>query len=367
MTPGLGQAGAPAGVGIVGCGAISATYAGTLARAKTVRLVGCGDIDHRAAAGLAARYRTHAFDSAEELIADPRVGVVVVLTPPRIHAQTVAAALAAGKHTYTEKPLATEFAEGRALVKQARTRRVRLAAAPDTVLGAAWQTARRMIDDGVIGSPVAAEASFLCVGHELWHPSPAFYYEPGGGPLFDMGPYHLSALVLLLGPILRVDAAAQRTHDVRRPTSGPNAGRRFPVGVPTHVSAVLGFAGPVTAALTVSFDTWARRSSRFVVYGSEGTLVLPDPNGFRGRIELSRPGHRRERIPLDPSSVTQRRGLGVLDLVAAEREGRPHVASAEVALHVLEAMEAIHGAAADGKRRTLTTAPGRPAPLVAPT
>jgi predicted dehydrogenase len=356
------NAGAPAGVAIVGCGAISATYAGTLARAKTVRLVGCADLDNRAATGLASRYRTRAFDSPEELIADPRVDVVVALTPPCIHAETVRAALAAGKHAYTEKPLATTLADGQALVQQARARRLRLAAAPDTVLGAAWQTARRLVDDGAIGSPVAAEASFLCPGHELWHPNPGFYYDAGGGPLFDMGPYYLTALVLLLGPIRHVDAAAQTTYASRRPASGPNAGRRFRVAVPTHLSAVLGFGGPVTASLTTSFDVRAPSSSRLVVHGSEGTLVLPDPNGFRGRIELWSGGGR-EHIRLDPATGPQRRGLGVLDLVVAAREGRPHSASADVALHVLEAMEAIQDAAADGRRRTLTTASRRPAPL----
>jgi predicted dehydrogenase len=355
------------GVGIVGCGAISATYAATLARARSVRLVGCADLDPRAAAALAARYRTHAFDGPAALIADPRIEVVVVLTPPRAHAATVAAVLDAGKHAYTEKPLATAFADGQALVRRARTARVRLAAAPDTVLGSAWQTARRLVDEGAIGAPVAAEASFLCPGHELWHPSPAFYYEAGGGPLFDMGPYYLSALVLLLGAISQVDAGAQTTHRSRRPATGPNAGRRFRVDVPTHVSAVLGFRGQVTATLTASFDVSAPRSSRLVVYGSEGTLVLPDPNGFGGRIELWREPRRRERVALDPPAGPQRRGLGVLDLVAAERERRAHSASAEIALHVLEAMEAIQDAAADGARRTLTTRPKRPAPLAAVT
>lgn len=361
MLPGVGQAERRIGVGIIGCGAISPVYAGTFRRSATVSLVGCADLDPAAAESLARRYRTSAYPSVEQLVADPDIDVVTVLTPPRAHASASMAALAAGKHVYVEKPLAAGLAEGKALLDKARRKRVRLAVAPDTVLGAAWQTARRLVDAGGIGVPVAADASFVVLGHELWHPNPSFYYEEGGGPLFDMGPYYLSALVLLLGPIRHVDAAAQTTYPERRPASGPNAGRGFSVSVPTHVSAVLGFVAPVTATLTMSFDAWSRRSSRFILYGSEATLVLPDPNGFGGTLELWRMGRRLDRVPPAPTSAPQRRGLGVIDLVAAAQSGQPHAASAELGLHVLEAMEAIHVAAAAGMRQTLTTRPPRPA------
>ena len=362
----MGVASDPLGVAIVGCGAISSVYAGTLRRSAAVRVVGCADIDHAAAVALARRQRIAAFESVDALIADPRVDIVVVLTPPLAHPAGIEAALDAGKHVYSEKPLASTGAEGARLVEKASRNGLRLAVAPDTVLGASWQTAGRLLDEGAVGECVAAEAAFVCPGHELWHPNPGFYYRRGGGPLFDMGPYYLSALVRLLGPVHEVDAAAQVTSTVRRPTEGPNAGSTFPVEVPTHVVAALRFAAPVIATLTMSFDVWPQRSSRLLVYGAKGTLVLPDPNGFLGHIEIRGPGGRRDRVAPDPFAVPQRRGLGVVDLATSIAAERPHSASAELALHVLETMEAIVVAAESGRRQRLRAPLASPLPLKAP-
>jgi predicted dehydrogenase len=354
-------------IGMVGCGAISPAYVKALKQQAAVRLVGCADRDPEAARALARRYGLRTFPEPDALLASDEVEIVLNLTPPGAHAAVSEAALHQRKHVYTEKPFAASFAEGQGVAGLATAQGRRVGAAPDTFLGAGWQTARRLLDEGVIGEPVAAEASFLCPGHEAWHPRPHFYYARGGGPLFDMGPYYLTGLVSLLGPIVRATGIARTSRPERRPTSGPHAGARIPVEVPTHVVGALEFAGGVVGSLTTSFDAWTPQSTRAVIYGSDGTMDIPDPNGFGGRLRLwlAREGRWRT-VPLDDQrGWLQGRGLGLLEMCAAMGERRPHRASAELGLHVLEAMHAILRSAESGERQTLATTCRRPAALAA--
>jgi predicted dehydrogenase len=358
---------APArGIGVVGCGAISPTYVKALRAQGAVRLVGCADRDPEAATALARRFGLHAFPDPDDLLASDEVEVVLNLTPPAAHAAVSEAALRSGKDVYTEKPFAASFAEGAQVSELAAREERRVGAAPDTFLGAGWQTARRLIDEGTIGEPLAAEASFLCPGHETWHPRPQFYYLRGGGPLLDMGPYYLTGLVSLLGPISRVSGMAGISRPERRPESGPYAGTSIPVEVATHVIGALEFAGGAVASLTTSFDAWTPRATSTVIYGSEGTMDIPDPNGFAGRLRLwlAREGRWRV-VPLDDQGVwLQGRGLGLLEMCDAMTARRPHRASRELALHVLEAMHALLQSADSGERQTLSTTCSRPDALV---
>jgi len=354
------------GVGVVGCGSISPTYIKALRAQERVRLVGCSDRDPAIAGALARRYALRAFPEPDALLASDEVEIVLNLTPPTAHASVSLAALRQGKHVYTEKPFAASFAEGEQVADLAVAAERRVGAAPDTFLGGGWQTARRLIDEGAIGEPTAAEASFLCPGHETWHPRPQFYYSHGGGPLLDMGPYYLTGLVSLLGPILRVTGTARAARSERRPASGPHAGESFPVEVPTHVAGTLEFTGGVIATLTTSFDAWTPQSTRTVIYGSEGTLDIPDPNGFGGRLRLWPASERRWRtVPLDDQGDwLQGRGIGLLEMCDAISAQRPHRASGELALHVLEAMHAMLQSAESGRRQVLSTTCSRPEPLV---
>src|SRR5262249_34321774 len=225
--------------------------------------------------------------SVDDLLVDPEIELVLNLTIPVAHAEIALAAVEAGKSVYNEKPLTIELEDGRRLLERARAKGVRVGCAPDTFLGAGLHPCRKLIDDGAIGEPVAATAAMLCHGHEHWHPDPAFYYQPGGGPLFDMGPYYLTALVSLLGSVRRVTGSARASFAQRTITSKPRAGETIEVRVPTHTAAVLDFAAGPIATFVTSFDVWAREN-RIEIYGSEGTLAVPDPNNFGGPVHLRR-------------------------------------------------------------------------------
>lgn len=352
----------PLRIGVVGCGQIAPTYLKALRKTDELSVAGVADLDIAAAAALGRRFRIPVA-TPDELIADTGVELVLNLTPPLAHHAVSAAALGAGRHVYSEKPLAATFDGGAELVASAARRNCRLGVAPDTFLGAGWQTARRLLDEGAIGQPVAVSAAFLCPGHELWHPSPEFYYRAGGGPLFDMGPYYLTGLVSLLGPASAVSGATSRSLDVREIASGPRAGSRFPVEVATHVVGLIELASGVVVTLTTSFDTWAPRASSVLLFGAEGTLELPDPNGFGGRLRVWRPGTGWQTIPLDPpADPLQHRSLGLLELARALRQGKPHRASAELGLHILELITAVIRSAEIGARIDLTTTIERPMP-----
>ncbi|HEY7031640.1 MAG TPA: Gfo/Idh/MocA family oxidoreductase [Thermomicrobiales bacterium] len=350
-------------VGLVGCGVISGIYLENARRFPILDVVACADLVPERARAKAAEYGVPRVCSVADLLADPEIELVLNLTIPVAHAEIAFAAVGAGKSVYNEKPLTIELEDGRRLVDLAAAKGVRIGCAPDTFLGAGLQSCRKLIDEGAIGEPVAATASMLCHGHESWHPDPAFYYQPGGGPLFDMGPYYLTALVSLLGSVRRVTGSVRASFAQRTIASKQRAGETIDVRVPTHTAAVLDFAGGPIATFVASFDVWARES-RIEIYGSEGTLAVPDPNTFGGPVLLRRAANDDwEDVPLSRDYADNSRGLGVADMAVAIREGRPHRASGDLALHVLETMHAVHDAAANGRHVALTSHVERPAPL----
>ena len=354
------------GIGIVGCGVISQAYAAKLATIPDIEVVACADLVPERARELAAKYGFPLALEPEKLLRHPDVDVVLNLTIPAVHAEIAAAALEAGKSVYGEKPLALGFDDGQRLLARAARAGLRIGCAPDTFLGAGIQTCRKLIDDGAIGEPVAANAFFMSPGPESWHPRPQIFYQRGAGPLFDLGPYYLTALVALLGPARRITSSARITRARREITSQPLAGTMMDVEVPTHVSSVIDFhSGPV-ATLVTSFDVQAARSRNIEIYGTEGTLAVPDPNTFGGPVQIRRRGEKDwSDVPLSHANAVQSRGIGLVEMVRALRAGRPHRASGELACHVLELMEKSVLASETGQHQAVQTRCERPAGIPA--
>ena len=350
-------------VGVIGCGNISGIYLTNCRKLPGLELVACADLDMARAWAKAAEHAIRAA-AVDELLAAPDIDLVINLTVPAVHAEVSMSALAAGKHIYTEKPLATRRADGAATLALAREKGLRVGSAPDTFLGGGLQTCRKLIDDGAIGEPVAAVAFMTGHGPEGWHPDPEFFYKPGAGPMFDMGPYYLTALVSLLGPITRVTGSARSSFPERTIGSGPNQGQTIAVETPTHVAGVLDFAGGAVATIITSFDVWAANLPRIEIYGSEGSLSVPDPNTFGGpvRIRLAKDKAWRD-VPLTHGYTENSRGLGVADMAGAIREDRPHRASGELAYHVLDVMAAFEDASITGRHVAITSGPPRVAAL----
>jgi predicted dehydrogenase len=354
----------PVRVGLVGCGYISDRYLRNATLFPEFEIVACADAVPERAEERAAEYGVSAVRTVAELLADPAIEVVLNLTTPDAHASVAQAALDAGKSVYNEKPLAIALDDGKRLVETARTRSLRLGAAPDTFLGGGLQTCRQLIDEGAIGEPVAATAFMLIHGHERWHPQPDFYYQAGGGPLFDMGPYYLTALISLLGPVRRVTGSTRATFPERTIRSGPRAGERIAVEVPTHLAAVLDFASGPIATLVTSFDVWASQAPKLEIYGAEGSLGLPNPNTFGGPVLLREEGGVIWRdVPVTRPYTTNSRGLGLADLAAGLRGGALHRASGELAYHVLEVMHAVETASRESRHVEIASTCERPAPL----
>ncbi|MER5641049.1 Gfo/Idh/MocA family oxidoreductase [Kitasatospora sp. NPDC002227] len=352
----------PLRTAVVGAGKISGAYLRTLRGRPEVTVVAVADLDParaRLAAGSVPGARAV---SVAEACAAEDVDLVLNLTVPAAHAEVALAAIAGGKHVYGEKPLAATTGEAREVLTAAAAAGVRVGCAPDTVLGTGLQTARAVLDGGGIGRPVAATAFMVCPGHELWHPDPEFYYRPGGGPLLDMGPYHLTALVTLLGPVRRVTGLTARPGERRTIAAGPRAGEVFPVEVATHVTGVLEHAGGALTTLVMSFDVWQARLPHLEVYGSAGSLSVPDPNEFAGPVALHRAGGPGwEQVPVLAGHPDTGRGCGVVDLAWALADGTPHRADGELAFHVLEVMEALLASAEAGRAVEVTSSCGRPA------
>lgn len=351
-------------VGVIGAGTIAAAYLKATREFAALDPVAIADLDPARARARAEAFGVRAVLSPDALLADPDVDVVLNLTVPAAHAGVSHAALAAGKHVYSEKPLAVRREDGLALVREAEQRDLRIGCAPDTVLGPGIRTARAALDDGAIGRPLAATAVMASRGPDAWHPDPSFFYEPGAGPLFDFGPYYLSALVHLLGPVTSVAADAGIGLPERIVGSGPRAGTVLTPRTPTHVSALLRFAAGARATLTTSFDVVATEQPRLEVFGSEGTLAVPDPNTFGGpvRIRTQDAADWRE-VPLLRGPVDDARGIGLADMAEAHAAGRPHRASGELALHVLDVMETILDAAEARRWLPVETSTERPAAL----
>lgn len=329
----------PVGVAVVGAGVISGAYLKALTSFPDVRVLAVGDLDTERATRVAAEHQVPVAGDLDTVLALPEVEIVVNLTVPVAHAQVAMAAVEAGKHVYGEKPLTAEPAQGERLLAAAAERGLLVGNAPDTFLGAGIQTALRAVRAGHIGTPIAAHTAVQSLGPEGWHPDPAFFYQPGAGPLYDIGPYYLTSLVALFGGVSRVAAAARRGRERRTTGSGPKAGEEFPVDVPTHVSALLEFHSGPSAASVFSFDSAIPRIM-FEVIGSEGALAVPDPNTFTGPVRVRSHGAD-EWSELPVTGTTAGRGIGVLEMARALRTGEPHRASGELALHVLHTMAAV--------------------------
>ena len=352
------------GVGIIGCGNISSQYLKAMAGFDVLDIVGIADMKPEVAAARAAEFGRTAM-RVEALLADPRVEIVLNLTIPRAHVEVGLRALAAGKHVYGEKPLGITFAEGKRLLDAAREKGLRIGSAPDTFLGGGHQQARQVVDSGSLGRVVGGTAFFACPGHEYWHPDPAFYYDIGGGPVLDMGPYYITDLVNLLGPVARVQALSLTPFAERPIRSEPKKGQMMPVRIATHVTGTLIFGSGALVTMTLSFDVPKHSHPPIELYGTEASLLVPDPNHFGGEVKLARPrADAWEVVPTTlPYADANYRSLGLADMAHAIVANRPHRASGDLALHVLEVMEAFEVASKEARIVDIATKVERPAPI----
>ena len=351
------------GVGIIGCGNISPAYLKAAEGFPILKIVGLADANPDAAKARATEFGLKA-RSIEALLDDPAVEIILNLTIPKAHVEVGLTAIAAGKHVHSEKPLGVTVAEARKLMRAAEANHVRVGCAPDTFLGGAHQTARKLIDEGAIGRPIGGTAFFMCPGHESWHPNPGFYYLAGGGPMLDMGPYYITDLVNLLGPVARVSGTATRLRNERVITSEPLAGTRIPVEVATHVTGTLAFVSGAVVTVTMSFDVPKHGHAPIEIYGEKASLKVPDPNYFGGEIEFAEPRGEWREIPTEHGYADGNyRIIGVADMAHAIRSGRPHRASGALAFHVLEVMEAFQRSSDSGAVVSIDSRPERPAAL----
>jgi predicted dehydrogenase len=365
----------PLTVGILGCGHVSDQYFRGCSLFDGLHLVACADLDVERARRQAERYGIPKAYSPSDLFADAEVELVVNLTPPLEHARVTTEALRSGKHVWSEKPLAATLDEGRKVLATARECDVRVGCAPDTFLGPGLQTAARLVQSGWIGEPVAAVAFVSEHGYEHFHPAVDAFYGPGGGPALDLGPYYVTTLVGMLGPVKRVGAVARVTHPARTIPTGARRGERIPVHVPTHVAGVLELESGVPVNLLMSWDIWSTRLPYIEVYGSDGSLSLPNPDEYDGLPELRKAGPAELRQPpprpgalpwatMPPSYGSHvERGIGVADMAHAIRSGRPHRAGAELAYHVLEVLTALSASSREGRHVEIESRCERPAPI----
>lgn len=354
----------PVRIGVVGCGVISGIYFQNLTKFKAVEVVACADLNPAASQAVVDKYPSIKAVSTEELLADPTIEIVLNLTQPQFHFEVMKAGIAAGKHVYGEKPLSVSFEDSQEMLRLAAEAGVRVGCAPDTFLGAGIQTCRKLIDEGAIGTPIGATAFFTTPGHERWHPAPEFYYKVGGGPMLDMGPYYMTALVNLMGPANSVSGSARITYPQRTITSEPKNGTKIDVEIPTHVSGTVDFENGAIATVMTSFDVWGAKLPFIEIYGSEGSLSVPNPNNFGDPVQiLTREKGEWEDVPYSRPFSDNSRGLGVADMAASIASGEPHRASGALASHVLEILHAFGLSAESGKRIELQTTCDRPAPL----
>lgn len=354
---------APVGLGIVGCGNISNAYFKGASAFELLKVVSCADRIHERALAKAEEHGCNA-QSVEELLANPEVELVINLTHPAAHAELSLQALEAGKHVHCEKPLAVTLEEGKHVLDTARDKGLLTGCAPDTFLGAGLQTCRKLLDDGWIGRPVSGTAFMMSRGPESWHPDPGFFYQTGAGPLFDMGPYYITALVHMLGPVKRVIAMTTKAFESRTATCKEQFGKELPVEVPTHNAGVLEFHSGTVITLTISFDVCAHRHSPLELYGTEGSLQMPDPNTFSGPVQLltRKEGEWREQALSHPYADNMR-GIGAADMAMAIRHGTRQRTSGELGYHVLEVMHAFEASFTSGEQVKIESAPQQPDPL----
>ena len=362
-------------IGVVGCGSISLAYMRNAPLFRGVEITACADINADAAKRRASEFNLRAAD-VDSLIDDTNIDLILNLTIPAAHFDVSMRALSAGKHVFTEKPLGVTAAEGRLLVNAAAEKSLMLGSAPDTFLGAAGRHARRQMEAAAIGRPVTGTAFMMGRGMEHWHPDPSFYYQAGAGPVMDMGPYYLTMMVNLMGPIRRVQAVATSGQEERLITAeGPKQGTTFKVGTPTSVLSLLEFDCGATVTFGTSWDVFRHSNHPIELHGTEGSLRLPDPDNFGGRVALSSRGA--PWLETDTSSAlfgavnwpiaapdrANYRMLGLADLARAIIEARTPRASGDLALHVLDVMEAILRAGETGVAQTIPSTVAQPAEL----
>jgi predicted dehydrogenase len=362
----------PVGIGVIGAGVISDTYLQNLSSFPDVEVLIVGDLLLDRAKSKAEQYGIPKWGSAADVLAHPDVQVVVNLTIPAAHIEISSDAIAAGKHVWSEKPLGLNRDGAAALLRDADAKGLRVGSAPDTVLGPGFQTAKRAIAEGVIGEPMFASTSFQTIGPDLWHPSPAFLFAEGAGPLLDMGPYYFTGLVSLLGPVDRVAALGRKKLEERVIRVGDDAGTTFPVEVPTSMQVLTSFAGGQQASSLLSFDSALERHGAFEVHGTEGSLIVPDPNQFEGRIAhvharasiADGDWGEQEWLEIEQRGTVVGRGLGLLDMVRAIAEDRPHVATGELGYHVLDVMLSAQESAVSGQFVSLDSSVSAPVPAI---
>ena len=358
----------PLRVGLIGTGRISDIYLQTCARYDVIDIVACSSLDLDESRVKAAQYGINRVCTPNEIYSDPEIDAILNLTIPAAHAEESLAALEASKHVYTEKPLVSCLADGKQVLELAASTNLVVGSAPDTFLGGRWQTVRKLLDNEFIGRPTGVAAFVGSHGTERHNPNPDFYYQKGGGPLLDLGPYYLTAMVFLLGSIVRVAGMSNRALDRRMIEIGPRDGEWMDVEVDTHVQGMLEFESGVIGSITMSFDVWDSETPRLEIYGENGTICIPDPdpvwgaNVFQGEVwyrtrETSRWTHQPRPEGRDSWQVAENthglnedsRGIGLVDMAYAIREGRAPRASGELAYHVLEVMMGILESADDGQ------------------
>ncbi len=361
-------------VGIVGCGNISVAYIKLSALFKSIEVVACADIHAKTAKARAAEFGLRAEKVGDLLKADD-IDIIVNLTIPAAHYEVSRSAVDAGKHVYSEKPFVLTLAEGRDLQKRAAKKGVRVGSAPDTFLGGAHQHARKLVDDGAIGRITSGTAHVMGRGMEHWHPNPHFFFKAGAGPVLDIGPYYVTNLIQLIGPVKRVMALSSTPSPRRTITSQPNYGKKIKVETPTTIHALLEFENGAIITLGTSWDVWHHGHHNMELYGDEGTLYIPDPNFFGGDLQLAKGDKLAKKAPafqhpLGQPNEKHRDGMlanyrtvGLADMATAILEDRPHRCSLEMSLHAVEVMTSILKSGETGKTVKLTTTCERPAAL----
>lgn len=349
-------------IGFIGCGNISEIYLkNCTGRFEMLEVAACADLAIERAQERAAQFNIAKACSVNELLADPDIDLVVNLTIPEAHGEICIKALKAGKNVYTEKPLSISREDAQEILRIAGEKSLLVGAAPDTFLGGGLQTCRKLLDDGWIGEPVAATAFMMSSGPETWHPNPEFLYKNGAGPLFDMGPYYLTALISLLGPVESVFASQKISFAERTITSNPKYGHKIKVEVPTYSSGILNFKNGVITNLITSFDVWASKLPAIEIYGSEGTIIVPDPNTFDGPVLIWRKESKEwSSVPLAYGFTGNSRGIGVADMACSIISGRQNRACGELAYHVLDIMHGFSDAVREGKPYILKSSCPRP-------
>lgn len=331
-------------IAFIGVGNISGIYLKNITtRFTELKIVGLCDLVRERAERAAAEYGVgKVYADMYEAFADPEVELILNITRPYQHYEVTRQALLAGKHVYSEKPLGASFEEGCELVKLAEEKELLIGGAPDTFLGAGIQTCKKVIDEGLIGRPVAASAFMMSCGPEGWHPDPAFFYRYGGGPMMDMGPYYVTALTYLMGRVESVMGMTGSAFSERLMTCCEHYGEKAPVEIATHLTGSMRFESGAIGTITTSFDVKSSQLPWIEIYGEKGTLYVPDPNNFDGKVKVYTTEDKEIReVPLEGEYVENSRGAGLLEMARAIRDGRKDfITSSKRTFHVLDVLTA---------------------------